>query len=113
MATDAGKTYTAVTESYRLLKFGGFTRILFLVHRNNLGDQTIGEFQNYRAPGDGRRFTEIYNVDKLTHAGMLASSNVVISTIQRLFKALRNEEVTAEDDPDLDNYVPEAPITLS
>ncbi|WP_208406871.1 DEAD/DEAH box helicase family protein [Amycolatopsis granulosa] len=26
MATGAGKTYTAVTGSYRLLKFGGFNR---------------------------------------------------------------------------------------
>lgn len=33
MATGAGKTYTAVTLSYRLLKFGGFDRILFLVDR--------------------------------------------------------------------------------
>jgi type I restriction enzyme R subunit len=99
MATGAGKTYTAVTEAYRLLRFGGFTRILFLVDRHNLADQTLAEFQNYRTPGDARRFTEIYNVDKLTSAGMLGSSNVVISTIQRVFKALRNEEVTGEDDP--------------
>lgn len=51
MATGAGKTYTAVTEAYRLLKFGGFNRILFLVDRNNLADQTLGEFQNYREQG--------------------------------------------------------------
>ncbi len=69
MATGAGKTYTAVTESYRLLKHGGFNRVLFLVDRNNLGDQTLGEFQNYRTPDDGRRFTELYNVDKLTERG--------------------------------------------
>ena len=88
MATGAGKTYTAVTQSYRLLKHGGFNRVLFLVDRNNLADQTLAEFQNYRAPDDGRRFTEIYNVDKLTSAGMLGSSSVVISTIQRVFKVL-------------------------
>ncbi len=51
MATGAGKTYTAVTESYRLLKWGGFNRILFLVDRNNLAEQTLAEFQNYRTPG--------------------------------------------------------------
>jgi len=87
MATGAGKTYTAVTTAYRLLKFGGFTRVLFLVDRNNLADQTLAEFQNYRTPDDGRRFTEIYNVDKLTGAGMLGSSKVVIS-IQRVHGAL-------------------------
>ena len=80
LPTGAGKTYTAVTESYRLLRHGGFHRVLFLVDRNRLGDQTLAEFQNYRTPDDGRRFTELYNVDKLTRAGMLASSNVVIST---------------------------------
>lgn len=73
MATGAGKTYTAVTESYRLLKHAGFRRVLFLVDRNNLGDQTLREFQNYATPDDGRRFTELYNVDKLTSAGMAGS----------------------------------------
>ena len=113
MATGAGKTYAAVTQSYRLLKHGGFNRVLFLVDRNNLADQTLAEFQNYRAPDDGRRFTEIYNVDKLTSAGMLGSSNVVISTIQRVFKALQGGEVSGEDDPGLDGFVPEAPVTVS
>ena len=113
MATGAGKTFTAVTTAYRLLRFGGFTRLLFLVDRNNLADQTLAEFQNYRTPGDGRRFTEIYNVDKLTNAGMLGSSNVVVSTIQRVFKAIKNEEVTGEDDPGLDDFVPDAPVTVA
>ena len=113
MATGAGKTYTAVTQSYRLLKHGGFNRVLFLVDRNNLADQTLAEFQNYRAPDDGRRFTEIYNVDKLSSAGMLGSSNVVISTIQRVFKVLRDEDVTTDDDPGLDRFVPDAPVTVA
>jgi len=111
MATGAGKTYTAVTSSYRLLKHGGFGRVLFLVDRNNLADQTLAEFQNYRTPDDGRRFTEIYNVDKLTGAGGLASSHVVISTIQRVHRALSGQEVADTDDPGLDDYVPDAPVT--
>jgi len=113
MATGAGKTYAAVTQSYRLLKHGGFNRVLFLVDRNNLADQTLAEFQNYRAPDDGRRFTEIYNVDKLSSAGMLGSSSVVISTIQRVFKVLCHEDVTTEDDPGLDRFVPDGPVTVS
>ncbi|GAA0731510.1 DEAD/DEAH box helicase family protein [Dactylosporangium roseum] len=113
MATSAGKTYTAVTGCYRLLKHGGFTRILFLVDRNNLADQTLAEFQNYRTPGDGRRFTELYNVDKLTSAGMLASSSVVISTIQRVYRVLSGEAVPEGDGPGLDDYVPDAPVTVA
>jgi type I restriction enzyme, R subunit len=112
MATGAGKTYTAVTLAYRLLKHAGFTRVLFLVDRNNLADQTLAEFQNYRTPDDGRRFTEIYNVDKLTSAGMLSSSHVVISTIQRVYSVLRGERVTDADDPTLDGYVPDSPVEV-
>lgn len=112
MATGAGKTFTAVTLAYRLLAYAGFNRILFLVDRNNLGEQTMAEFQNYRTPGDGRRFTEIYAVDKLTSAGMLGSSNVVVSTIQRVFKALQGDEITADDDPGLDGYTPDRPVTV-
>jgi type I restriction enzyme R subunit len=113
MATGAGKTYTAVTECHRLLKYAGFRRVLFLVDRNNLGDQTLREFQNYATPDDGRRFTELYNADKLTGAGMVDSSHVVISTIQRVYAALRGEAVTDADDPNLDAYTPDRPVEVA
>ena len=111
MATGAGKTRMAVTESYRLIRYGGFNRVLFLVDRNNLGDQTLREFRDYTTPDDGRKFTDLYNVDKLTSAGMVASSKVVISTIQRVFAALRGIEAPEDDDPDIDDYTPPAPVT--
>jgi type I restriction enzyme, R subunit len=57
MASGSGKTFTAVTEAYRLIKFGGAKRILFLEDRNNLGKQTLREFQNYAISDDGRKFT--------------------------------------------------------
>jgi type I restriction enzyme, R subunit len=113
MATGAGKTYCAVTEVYRLLKWGGFNRVLFLVDRNNLGDQTMAEFRNYTTADDGRKFTELYNVDKLTGAGMVASSKVVIATIQRVYKALRGEEVPDVDDPGVDGAVPDRPVDVA
>ncbi|MGY1748828.1 type I restriction endonuclease subunit R [Modestobacter sp. SYSU DS0511] len=113
MATGAGKTYTAVTSCYRLLKHAGFQRVLFLVDRNNLADQTLAEFQNYRTPDDGRRFTEIYNADKLTGAGTLASSHVVISTIQRVYSVLGNKPVPEDDDPSLDDFLPDEPVTVT
>ncbi|MCT1985822.1 DEAD/DEAH box helicase family protein [Dermacoccus abyssi] len=113
MATGAGKTYTAVTASYRLLKFGGFKRVLFLVDRNNLADQTGAEFANYRTPDDGRRFTELYPVDKLSSSSPAESSNVVISTIQRVFKTLKGEPVPEGDDAMLDSIVPEKPVSVS
>jgi type I restriction enzyme R subunit len=112
MATGAGKTFTAVTECYRLLKWGGFNRVLFLVDRNNLGDQTMREFGNYTTPDDGRKFTELYNVDKLTAAGMVGSSAIVVSTIQRVFRVLSGESVADTDDPHLDGYVPDKPVEV-
>ncbi|MFJ9966447.1 type I restriction endonuclease subunit R [Streptomyces avermitilis] len=112
MATGAGKTYTAVTLSYRLLKYAGFKRVLFLVDRNNLADQTAGEFANYPTPDDGRRFTEIYSVQKLAAAGMLASSGVVISTIQRVYSVLRGKTVPEGDDQQLDDWAPDEPVTV-
>jgi type I restriction enzyme R subunit len=113
MATGAGKTFTAVTECHRLLKHGGFNRVLFLVDRNNLADQTLAEFQNYRTSDDGRRFTELYNVDKLTRAGLLGSTHVVISTIQRVFRVLSGEAAPEGDDPGLDDFVPDAPVAVA
>jgi type I restriction enzyme R subunit len=112
MATGAGKTRMAVTESYRLLKHGGFNRVLFLVDRNNLGDQTLREFRDFTTPDDGRKFTDLYNVDKLTGSGMVGSSAVVISTIQRVFSVLKGQAVTDNDDPNLDGYVPDAPVEV-
>jgi type I restriction enzyme R subunit len=112
MATGAGKTRMAVTESYRLLKHGGFTRVLFLVDRNNLGDQTLREFRDFTTPDDGRKFTDLYNVDKLTSSGMVGSSAVVISTIQRVFSVLKGQTVPDDDDPNLDGYTPEAPVEV-
>jgi type I restriction enzyme R subunit len=113
MATGAGKTYTAVTLSYRLLKYGGFNRILFLVDRNNLAKQTMAEFENYQTPDDGRKFTELYNVNRVRRGPMPDATSVAISTIQRVFKALRNEEVDDSDDPGLDGWVPDAPVTVA
>ncbi len=112
MATGAGKTRMAVTESYRLLKFGGFTRVLFLVDRNNLGDQTLREFRDFTTPDDGRKFTDLYNVDKLTSSGMVGSSAVVISTIQRVFSVLKGKAVSEEDDPNIDGFVPDVPVEV-
>lgn len=100
MATGAGKTYTVVAESYRLIKYAKAKRVLFLVDRNNLGKQALTEFANYRPPEDGRKFTELYGVDRLSSAQMFDSSKVVISTIQRLWMALTGDEVP---DPDVDD----------
>ncbi|MFZ1576820.1 MAG: DEAD/DEAH box helicase family protein, partial [Nostocoides sp.] len=113
MATGAGKTYTAVTTAYRLLKFAGFRRILFLVDRNTLAKQTVGEFSTYRVPGDGRLFTELYAVDRPSGTGLPASSDVIVSTIQRVYAVLQGHDVPDGDDPAYDDFVPDAPVTVT
>ena len=98
MATGSGKTYTAVNFVYRLIKLAGARRVLFLVDRGNLGDQTLKEFQQFVTPDDGRKFTELYNVQHLQSARLDRVSRVCISTIQRLYSMLRGEEIDAEID---------------
>ncbi len=99
MATGAGKTFTAITAAYRLLKFGGAKRILFLVDTRNLGKQAHQEFQAYTPPDDGRKFTELYNVQRLMSSAIDPHAQICISTIQRMYSILSNEAIddSAED----------------
>ena len=98
MATGAGKTYTACAFTYRLIKYAGAKRVLFLVDRANLGRQAKGEFDQFVTPDTGRKFTELYNVQHLTSNQLDSVARVTICTIQRLYSMLRGEEL----DEDLD-----------
>jgi len=102
MASGSGKTYTAVSFVYRLIKFANARRTLFLVDRSNLGRQTRKEFQQYITPDDGRKFTELYNVQHLTTNTIDPVSRVCITTIQRLYSMLKGEEFDPElEEPSL------------
>ena len=105
MATGSGKTITAANACYRLVHHADAQRILFLVDRANLGRQTLQEFQKFRVPDDGRKFTELYNVRHLTSSQLdmaqEAAAKVHICTIQRLHSILRGDE-SGGDDADLD-----------
>jgi type I restriction enzyme R subunit len=98
MATGAGKTYTACSATYRLIKHAGAKRVLFLVDRANLGRQAMGEFQQFVAPDTGRKFTEVYNVQHLTSSNLDSVARVTICTIQRLYSILRGEELDEDID---------------
>lgn len=92
MATGSGKTFTACNFIYRLLKFAGAKRILFLVDRSNLGRQTKKEFDNFRLNDDGRKFSEVYITSHLQNNNIDKDAKVVITTIQRLYSMLKGEE---------------------
>ncbi|MCC5865690.1 MAG: DEAD/DEAH box helicase family protein [Wenzhouxiangella sp.] len=96
LATGAGKTFTACSFSYRLIRHAGAKRILFLVDRNNLGDQTLKEFQNFQPSGTANRFTDTYIVQHLHARRIDPDAKVVITTIQRLYAMLRGKELDPE-----------------
>lgn len=98
MATGSGKTYTAVTEVYRLAKFAKVKRVLFLVDRGNLATNAKDEFEQFVITHDGRKFTQHYNVNILGRAGIPDTTKVTISTIQRLYSQLTNQELDGEAD---------------
>ena len=95
MATGSGKTYTAITSIYRLLKHADAKRILFLVDTRNLGEQAEQEFMAYMPSGDNRKFTELYNVQRLNSSFVAKDSQVCISTIQRMYSLLKGQEMDA------------------
>lgn len=93
MATGAGKTYTAITSIYRLLKHAHGKRVLFLVDTKNLGEQAEQEMMSYVPLDDNRKFTELYNVQRLKSSFVAKDSQVCISTIQRLYSILKDKEL--------------------
>ena len=121
MATGSGKTFAAANICERLIRHAQATRILFLVDRGNLGEQTLTEFTGFEVPGAGRKFTELYNVQHLTHNQVDPVASVCIATIQRVYSMLRGEELAegldeasgfdvAPDRPVEVDYQPAQPI---
>lgn len=100
MATGSGKTFTAITSIYRLLKHARVRRVLFLVDTRNLGEQAEQEFLAFTPTDDNRKFTELYTVARLASAHVPADAQVCISTIQRMYSILQGRELdpTAEDE---------------
>jgi type I restriction enzyme R subunit len=115
MATGSGKTFTAITVIYRLLKYAKAKRILFLVDTKNLGEQAEQEFMAYLPNDDNRKFTELYGVTRLKSSFIPADNQVYISTIQRMYSILQGRELeeTAEEiNPNETRFEPKAPLPV-
>lgn len=110
MATGSGKTFTAASFCYRLIKFAGAKRILFLVDRNNLGRQAFNEFQQYQNPYTRRGFTEEYVVQRLAKNSIDPASKLVITTIQRLYSMLKGESDYREENEEESLFESESPL---
>lgn len=116
MATGSGKTFTAITAIYRLLKFAKAKRILFLVDTKNLGEQAEGEFRAYTANDDNRLFTELYGVTRLSSSFIPSDSQVYISTIQRMYSILKEQELdesAEEENPNESRFETKEPIPVA
>ncbi len=114
MATGAGKTYTAITSIYRLLKYADAKRILFLVDTKNLGEQAEQEMMSYVPIDDNRKFTELYNVQRLKSSFVAKDSQVCISTIQRLYSILKDTPLddAAEEINPAELALPKTPMPV-
>lgn len=103
MATGAGKTFTAITAVYRLLKYGKMNRILFLVDTKSLGEQAEREFMAYRPNDDNRSFSELYGVRRLKSSFIPNDIQVCVSTIQRMYSILKSEELDEKTETDMES----------
>lgn len=115
MATGSGKTFTAITFVYRLLKYAKAKRILFLVDTKNLGEQAEGEFRAFTAQEDNRLFTELYGVTRLSSSFIPDDSQVYISTIQRMYSILKETELdesAEEENPNETRFEPKEPVPV-
>jgi type I restriction enzyme R subunit len=115
MATGSGKTFTAITSVYRLLKHARAERVLFLVDTKNLGQQAEGEFIAYKPQDDNRLFPELYGVSRLQSSFIPPDSQVYISTIQRLYSILKGTELddsAEEDNPNERSSVVKEPMPV-
>ena len=114
MATGAGKTYTAITSIYHLLKYADAKRILFLVDTKNLGEQAEQEMMSYVPLDDNRKFTELYNVQRLKSSFVAKDSQVCISTIQRLYSILKDTPLddAAEEINPAELALPKTPMPV-
>lgn len=116
MATGSGKTFTAITAIYRLLKYADAKRVLFLVDTKNLGEQAEQEFMGYQPNDDNRKFTELYNVQRLKSSYVATDSQVCISTIQRLYSILKGEDLedaAEEVNPGEISWTKRAPVPVA
>lgn len=108
LATGAGKTYTACMAAYRLLSYTPAKRILFLVDRNNLGEQALNEFSTFRLTQNGSPFTDIFITERLKGNKANPRASVTIATIQRVYSALTGTDARSDEDEDAEDREAEA-----
>ncbi|AKV04339.1 Type I restriction-modification system, restriction subunit R [Labilithrix luteola] len=105
MATGTGKTRTCIGLCYRLLKSKRFRRILFLVDRSALGEQTANALKDLRLE-NLQTFTDIFEVKELADLKPNRETKLQIATIQAMTKRVLGpfEGDAEERIPPVDQY---------
>ncbi|MCR5344884.1 MAG: DEAD/DEAH box helicase family protein [Lachnospiraceae bacterium] len=101
LSTGAGKTYLACLASYRLLNYTPTKRVLFLVDRNNLARQTESEFSLFDLTENQQPMSNLYKISRLRKESDI-DSDIVISTIQKLFAVLTGQKLIDKDEDEED-----------
>lgn len=101
MATGTGKTRTAIALMYRLLKHKRARRILYLVDRNSLGQQTADAIKDNKI--GNLSIASIYGVKELKDKLPDASTKIQIATVQGMIKRLFYND-DKEDKPSVGQY---------
>lgn len=91
MATGTGKTRTVLGMIYRFLSAKRFKRILYLVDRTALGDQTMDTFKEVRLE-DLKTLNQLYDVKDLVDKDFEKDTRVHIATVQSLVKRIMYNE---------------------
>ncbi|WP_434135308.1 type I restriction-modification system endonuclease [Pseudomonas luteola] len=99
MATGTGKTRTIIGLIYRFLKAERFKRILFLVDRTALGDQTVDSFNDMTLE-QNQTLSQIYNVNELGDMATEAETRVQVATVQAMVKRI----FQSENPPPIDTF---------
>lgn len=91
MATGTGKTRTVLGMIYRFLVSRRFKRILYLVDRNSLGEQTMDTFKEVKIK-DLLTLNQIYDVRELRDKEFERDTKVHICTVQSLVQRVLYDE---------------------
>ena len=100
MATGTGKTKTCIGLIYRLIKTRRFRRVLFLVDRSALAEQTENAFKDTRLE-NLQAFTDIFELRGIGNATVDRDTKVHIATVQAMVKRVVLNEGTP---PPVDAY---------
>ncbi len=87
MATGTGKTRTVLGMIYRFLSAKRFKRILYLVDRTTLGEQTMNTFQEVRLESL-KTLNQLHDVKDLGEKDFEKDTRVQIATVQSLVRRI-------------------------